>query len=166
MITARELIAILAVATATAACSDTVVQPVAPTLLAPLSAGKPAGQGANACYLLFEPEGSYVSDIAVAVDAKYNVGNPASVQVAGDCAGGDIGFVDDGMRITLTNTTGGGGTLSQPYFDFCGGSNFGGPPLDVTALFKPGTNSFTLTVTNDCGGFVFSTPLYLVVSQR
>jgi hypothetical protein len=128
--------------------------------------GPPAGQGANACYQLFVG-GAFGDETQLVTAAKYNVGNPASVLVAGDCSGGPIGFVDDGLTLAVSNpTTTGGGSLHHNYFDVCGGSNFGGPALDVTSLFKSGTNTFSLTLTNECGGIVQSTPLYLIVSQH
>jgi hypothetical protein len=37
---------------------------------------------------------------------------------------------------------------------------------NVTSLFKPGTNTFSLTLTNECGGIVRAPALYLVVSQH
>ncbi|HLZ69589.1 MAG TPA: hypothetical protein VKV26_06710 [Dehalococcoidia bacterium] len=127
--------------------------------------GSPAGEGANACYQLYAG-GQLAGATPLVVNAKYNVGNPASVLVAGDCSGGAISFVDDGLTVTLSNPTGGGGSLHQNFFNFCGGSNNGGPALDVTALFKPGTNSFSLTLTNECGGTVFAPALFLVVRQH
>jgi hypothetical protein len=129
--------------------------------------GPPAGEGANGCYLLFAGGTFATGPTELVVDAKYNVGNPASVLVAGDCNGGPIGFVDDGLTVTVGNPSpAGGGTLHRNFFNFCGGVNTGGPALDVTSLFKPGTNSFSLTITNECGGITRSTPLYLVVSQH
>ena len=165
----RSLAGLLITATFVAACADSITQPNLPALVADGSvasnAGKPAGQGANACHKLSDAL-STVFEIPVAVNAKYNVGNPKEVLIAGDCDGGPILFVDDGMTISLSNPTGGGGSIHLNFYDFCGGSNTGGPAVDVTSFFKPGTNSFTLTITNDCGGFVFGPPLYLVVRQK
>jgi hypothetical protein len=127
--------------------------------------GPPAGEGANGCYLLYAG-GVLAGETQLVAGAKYNVGNPASVLVAGDCDGGPISLVDDGLGVTLSNPTGGGGGIHQDFFNFCGGSNNGGPALDVTSLFKPGTNTFSLTLTNDCGGIVFAPALYLVVTQH
>jgi hypothetical protein len=127
--------------------------------------GPPAGQGANGCYLLYGG-GTLADATPLVLDATYNVGNPASVLVAGDCSGGPISFVDDGLGVTLSNPTGGGGNLHQDFFNFCGGANNGGPALNVTSLFKPGTNTLSLTLTNECGGTVFAPALYLVVTQR
>jgi hypothetical protein len=129
--------------------------------------GPPAGEGANGCYQLFAG-GSFPSGpTQLVVDAKFNVGNPASVLVAGNCDGGPIGFVDDGLTVAVSNPSPkGGGTLHRNFFNFCGGANSGGAALDVTDLFKPGPNSFSLTITNECGGLTSSTPLFLVVSQH
>ena len=103
----------------------------------------------------------------ILVSGKYNVGNPASVLVAGDCNGGAISFVDDGLRVTLSNPSQhDGGSISVPFYNYCGGSNNGGPAINVTSLFKPGTNTFELTLTDDCGGLTFAPALYLVVSQH
>ena len=129
--------------------------------------GPPAGEGANGCYQLFAGGAFPTGPTQLVVDAKYNVGNPASVLIAGDCTGGPIGFVDDGLTVTVDNPSPkGGGSLHQNFFNFCGGSNNGGPALDVTSLLKPGTNNLSLTITNECGGITRSTPLYLVVSQH
>ena len=71
------------------------------------------------------------------------------------------------MTVSVDNPSPkGGGSLHRNFFNFCGGSNTGGPALDVTSLFKPGTNNLSLTITNECGGLTRSTPLYLVVSQH
>lgn len=131
--------------------------------------GPPAGEGANGCYQL--TAGTSIANAGAAVDlvsnAKYNVGNPASVLIAGDCNGGPIGTVDDGLTVTVSSPNGkSGGTLHQNFFDRCGGSNNGGSALDVTSLFKPGTNTISLSLTNDCGGAVSTPALYLVVSQH
>jgi hypothetical protein len=77
-----------------------------------------------------------------------------------------LSVIGRGLGVTLSNPTGGGGSIHQDFFNFCGGSNNGGPALDVTSLFKPGTNTFSLTLTNDCGGIVFAPALYLVVTQH
>jgi hypothetical protein len=122
--------------------------------------GPPAGQGANACHQV-HPGGSLAQ-----VVARYNVGNPEEVLLAGDCQGGPIGYVDDGLTLTVTSPNGSSATGSWDFYDFCGGTNTGGPALDVTELFNPGTNRITLTVDNDCGGIIFTTPLYLVVRQH
>ena len=136
------------------------------TVAAGQAGGPPAGEGANGCYLLYAG-GTLAGETLLVDAAKYNVGNPASVLVAGDCSGGPISLVDDGLTVTVSNPTGsGGGALHQDFFNFCGGSNNGGPALDVTSLFKPGTNSFSLDLTNECGGTVFAPALYLVVSQH
>jgi hypothetical protein len=128
--------------------------------------GPPAGEGANGCYQLFAG-GTFTGETQLVANAKYNVGNPASVLVAGDCDGGPIGLVDDGLTATLDNPSPkGGGSLHRDFFNHCGGSNNGGPALDVTSLFKPGTNTFSLTLTNECGGIVRAPALYLVVSQH
>ena len=162
----RSIAGVLVVAVIATACSESISAPVPSGASAALNAGKPAGQGANGCYKLTDAI-STVFEIPVAVNAKYNVGNPKSVLIAGDCNGGPIPFVDDGMSITLSNPTGdGGGSLHLNFYNFCGGSNNGGAAVDVTSFFKPGTNSFTLTITNDCGGFVYGPELYLVVSQK
>ena len=95
------------------------------------------------------------------------MGNPASVVVAGDCDGGPISFVDDGISVTLSNPSPqAGGSITVPFFNFCGGMNTGGPAINVTSLFKPGTNTFSLTLTNQCGGTVYAPALYLVVKQH
>ncbi len=86
--------------------------------------------------------------------------------MSGDCDGGPIDVVDDGLSVTLTNPTGGGGSIDVDFYNFCGGVHLPGPAIDVTSLFKPGTNRFTLTLMNDCGGWVFAPALYLVVSQH
>src|SRR4051794_34557694 len=75
--------------------------------------GPPAGEGANGCYQL--TPGMAVPNAPASVDvvtkAKYNVGNPASVLIAGDCAGGPIGFVDDDLTVTVSSPNGkSGGT--------------------------------------------------------
>jgi hypothetical protein len=129
--------------------------------------GPPAGKGANGCYQLFAGGSLPSGPTQLVVNAKFNVGNPASVVVAGNCDGGPIGFVDDGLTVAVNNPSRKrGGTLHRNFFNFCGGANSGGAALDVTALFKPGTNSLSLTITDECGGTTRSTPLFLVVSQH
>ena len=164
----RSLALTFVALTATAACGEQPIQPDTPMADGPAFAavpGQPAGQGANACHQLYAG-GALADEIDLALNAKYNVGNPASVLVAGDCDGGPIALVDDGLTVTLSNPTGGGGSVHVDFYNYCGGSNNGGPAMDVTSLFKPGTNAFTLTLTNDCGGNVYAPPLFLVVSQH
>jgi hypothetical protein len=129
--------------------------------------GPPAGEGANGCYQLFAGGSFTGGPTQLVVNAKVNVGNPASVLLAGDCNGGPIGLVDDGLTVSVDNPSPkGGGSLHQNFFNHCGGFNTGGAALDVTSLVKPGTNNLSLTITNECGGLTSSTPLYLVVSQH
>jgi hypothetical protein len=122
--------------------------------------GRPDGSGADACHLL-HPGGNLAQ-----VVARYTVGNPDQVLLAGDCDGGPIGYVDDGLSLTVENPNGSSASGSWDFYDFCGGTNTGGPALDVTDLFGPGVNDVSLTLDNDCGGTVETTPLYLVVRQH
>ena len=130
--------------------------------------GKPDGQGANACHLLYP--GGLISPApggGVQIGGiKYNVGNPEQVLIAGDCDGGPISLIDDGLTLSVSSPSGSSGSYSQNFYNFCGGFNTGGPAVDVTSLFHPGTNSFDLNLDNDCGGNVFAPPLYLVVRQH
>lgn len=128
--------------------------------------GKPDGQGANACHLLFE--GGWSSgpgDLSIG-GTKYNVGNPELVQIAGDCAGGPIAFIDDGLSLEVSKPNGASGEIDVNFYNFCGGSNIGRPAIDVTDLINPGTNTVNLTLTDDCGGLTYAPPLYLVVTQH
>lgn len=121
--------------------------------------GPPAGAGANGCYEL-HPGGSQ------AVEAKYNVGNPAQVLVAGDCDGGDIAAVDDQLTITVSHPSGSSGSLSHLLTPAGCPAVFGGPALDVTDLFKAGTHTVGVTVENGpCPPPTSTSPLYLVVTQ-
>jgi hypothetical protein len=129
--------------------------------------GKPDGQGANACHLLFA--GGTIPNAGAALvigGDKYNVGNPESVLIAGDCDGGPISLIDDGLTMTVTHPNGDSGVESVNFYNFCGGSNNGGPAIDVTHLFKSGTHHVELTLDNDCGGDLFAPPLFLVVRQH
>ena len=122
--------------------------------------GRPDGTGANACHQI-HPGGNLAQ-----VVARYTVGNPDQVLIAGDCDGGPIGYVDDGLSLTVNNPNGSSATGSWDFYDACGGTNTGGPALDVTDLFGPGVNDVSLTLDNDCGGTVETTPLYLIVRQH
>jgi hypothetical protein len=165
----RTTTLVLAVSTAItlAACADTSTGPAdgAMSPASALLARQPLGQGANGCYQLYA--GGTLSGATVLVSGKFNVGNSASVVIAGDCDGGAISLVDDGLSVTLTNPSPlAGGSSSVALYTFCGGTNTGSAAIDVTSLFKPGTNTFELTLTNDCGGTVSAPALYLVVRQR
>jgi hypothetical protein len=165
----RTTTLVLAVSTAftLAACADGPTAPAngARGTASALLARQPLGQGANGCYQLYA--GGTLSGATVLVSGKFNVGNPQSVVVAGDCDGGAISLVDDGLSVTLTNPSPlAGGSSTVPFYNYCGGSNNGGAAIDVTSLFKPGTNTFELTLTNQCGGTVSAPALYLVVRQH
>jgi hypothetical protein len=60
----------------------------------------PAGEGATGCYRRFA-DGTFAGETQLVLDAKYNVGNPASVLLAGAGNGGPIGLVDDGLTVAL-----------------------------------------------------------------
>jgi hypothetical protein len=70
------------------------------------------------------------------------------------------------LSLTVSNRTDASDSATWDFYDVCGGHNIGGPALDVTGLFKPGTNTFALTLDNDCGGWVYAPALYLVVRQH
>jgi hypothetical protein len=134
--------------------------------------GRPDGQGADACHLLYAGglyAGGVILDPGASVaigGTEYNVGNPGQVLIAGDCDGGPISFIDDGLSLTVSTQTGASDSATWNFYDYCGGHNLGSAALDVTDLFKPGTNTFALTLDNDCGGWVYAPTLYLVVRQQ
>jgi hypothetical protein len=132
----------------------------------PATAEEPEGQGANACHELYAGGGSGGGDQEIGI-GKYNVGNPEQVLIAGDCDGGPISVVDDGLKLTVNSPNGNSGTGVWAFYNFCGGSNNGGAAIDVTDMFSPGTNNIVFTLTDDCGGGATYAPaLYLVVNQH
>lgn len=128
--------------------------------------GKPDGQGANACHLLYSGGTMSAGGFIQIGGTKYNVGNPDLVQIAGDCAGGPISLIDDGLSLTVSSPNGTSASNTWNFYNFCGGSNNGGAAIDVTDQFSPGTNTFDLTLDNDCGGTVYAPALYLIVTQH
>jgi hypothetical protein len=95
------------------------------------------------------------------------VDNPASVTLAGDCAGAPLS-VDDILSIQASGPGGAGGRLAQDFAnDNCRGDATL-PPIDVTGLFKSGTHSVTVSTTKDwnCGGSTSNPNIYLIVKPH
>jgi hypothetical protein len=84
--------------------------------------GRPPARARTAANQLFAGGTFPTGPTRLVVDAKYNVGNPASVLIAGNCDGGPIGLVDDGLTVSVDNPSPkGGGTLHRNFFNLCGG---------------------------------------------
>ena len=96
---------------------------------------------------------------------EVDVGSPRLVLLAGDCEGGRIASaIDDGLRLDVSGSDGWSASADWDFLvgGTCAGANTGGPAIDVTRLFEVGKHSVKLTITDECGGSISTTPLFLV----
>jgi pimeloyl-ACP methyl ester carboxylesterase len=70
-------------------------------------------------------------------------------------------FVDDQADFFITHPDGSTSNFEKPYFFTCAFAA-ASQPIDLTHLFHPGNNQVQVTLKDVCGGFVGSSPLYLV----
>jgi hypothetical protein len=93
---------------------------------------------------------------------SYNVQtNGAAVTLSQFSNGTGQFFVDAVMKIVVKHAD---GTKSTFQHDFSGGCAVpSGPigPVNLTSLFRPGRNTVTLTLNDNCGGEEAATSLYL-----